>query len=50
MDINGCDVEGLVFVEFDVNWNIYILGVFLFNGDGINDEFWVFFCIGVMAI
>lgn len=44
---NGCMVLEIVFVEFDVNCNVYILNIFSLNVDGCNDEFWVFVCLGV---
>ena len=50
IDENGCEGEGSVFVELDANRNLYIPNVFSPNGDGTNDEFRIFPCIGVTEI
>jgi gliding motility-associated-like protein len=50
IDEDGCEGVGSVFVELDANRNLYIPNVFSPNGDGTNDEFRVFPCVGVTRI
>lgn len=50
VDENGCTGIGSVFVELDANRNVYIPNVFSPNGDGFNDDFSVFACLGVQSI
>lgn len=50
IDENGCIGEGQVNVEVDRNRNVYIPNAFSPNGDGWNDDFRVFACLGVTEI
>lgn len=50
IDENGCIGQGQVNVEVDRNRNVYIPNAFSPNGDGWNDDFRVFACLGVREI
>ena len=50
VDENGCVGQGDVSVIVDRNRNVYIPNAFSPNGDGWNDEFRVFACLGVREI
>lgn len=50
-DINGCTGDASVFVELDVNRNVYIPNAFAPDGDQfLNQDFRVFACNGVRSI
>lgn len=49
-DPNGCEGVGSIRVEVDRNRRVYIPNVFSPNGDGANDEFRIFACLGVREI
>lgn len=50
VDENGCSGLGSVFVDLDANRNVYIPNAFSPDGDGFNDNFSVFACLGVESI
>lgn len=47
---NGCTASAEIFVEVDVNRNVYIPNVFSPNRDGRNEDFRIYACQGVERI
>lgn len=49
-DINGCKRSGDVSLVLDRNYAVFAPNVFSPNGDGINDEWRIYACLGVKTI
>lgn len=50
IDENNCQVIDQIMVFVDKDWDVFILNVFLFNGDGSNDVFIIFVGLEVIWV
>lgn len=50
IDLNGCSVSDIICIMVECELNVFILSVFFFDVDGINDVFMIFVGQGVEEV